>query len=76
MAITKQSWDLELDYGINFKDSAGYLIDKYTVTQAKTKYQYLWAWGYANGWTDAELMQLSEFVAAWNDVIWHGQNGS
>ncbi len=75
MAIVKQTWDLELDYGINWKDSRGYLKDKYTAVQAQAKYQYLWAWGKFNGWTDAELLSLSEFVAAWNDVIWHMADG-
>lgn len=74
MAI-KQTWDLELDYDIRWEVASGYVKNRYTATTGAAKFPYLWAWGKANGWTDSDLLNLSEFVAAWNDVIWHSANG-
>lgn len=68
-------YHLDEDYGVNFLNGSLRLSDFYTTADVQTKLKDLWGWAKYKGWSDAEIMSMRFFEAAWHDAFWRGQNG-
>ena len=74
-AQTRKVFDLEKDFGLGAMQSQLTLANLGTTDAAKTKYPRVFARFTGLGWTEAKVMSLSAFDAAWWEAILQGQGG-
>lgn len=74
-AQTRKVFDLEKDFGLGAMQSQLTLTNLGTTDAAKAKYPRVFARFTGLGWTEAKVMSLSAFDAAWWEAILQGQGG-
>ena len=69
-------YDLEEVYGVNSGNGALKLSQLYTQSDAASKFDKLFQWYTASGWTNAQVMQIRHFCAAHMEAVLQGHGQS
>lgn len=73
MATTPiRTFYLDKEYGVAWNRDNTLQALGYTYATAKAKFGALIPWLESLGWSQAEVLGLYEFCAAWNDAFWRG----
>jgi hypothetical protein len=70
------TFHLGTDLGVTSQNGSQRLSALYTSAQVQSKFNHLWGWAKAKGWSDTEIMSLYHCEAAWHHAFWAGENGN